>query len=181
MNRIIDNAIALRILYLLQQPFEDTDAFKLGIIDKNGKLIKPVEAGDKEAEDAYNMLVRIVFNIKRLIGVIPGGKSRLATLTAGFILVKECYEREYTFPVSMKRYEEVAVRVRPSDERMVKLMLEEVAATNVTNVAPHPTEEIPARKNRKPAMVRRNIKRTLANGGFISFKEHKDLSCHYQH
>ena len=39
MSRIVDNVIALRIIYLLVQPFETTDAYKNGLIDANGNKL----------------------------------------------------------------------------------------------------------------------------------------------
>ena len=39
MGRAIDLFVTYRFLRLLTTPFEDTDAFKLGIIDKKGNRI----------------------------------------------------------------------------------------------------------------------------------------------
>ena len=36
MGRFVDSIIAYRILKMLVVPFENTDAFKQGIVDKNG-------------------------------------------------------------------------------------------------------------------------------------------------
>jgi len=43
MAKIIDNLLAFRILYMLVTPFEDTAAFKFGIIDKNGVPLKKMK------------------------------------------------------------------------------------------------------------------------------------------
>ena len=40
MGRFVDSIIAYRILYLLVTPFDQTPAFKLGIIDAKGKELK---------------------------------------------------------------------------------------------------------------------------------------------
>ena len=39
-NRFIDAAIVYRILKMLVTPFDKTDAFRLGIIDAKGKILK---------------------------------------------------------------------------------------------------------------------------------------------
>ena len=39
MGKFVDSIIAYRILKLLVTPFEDTEAYKLGIIDNKGKEI----------------------------------------------------------------------------------------------------------------------------------------------
>ena len=40
MRRAIDLLITYRIIKLLTTPFESTEAYKLGIIDKNGKVLR---------------------------------------------------------------------------------------------------------------------------------------------
>jgi hypothetical protein len=94
MGRIIDNAIALRVVYLLVTPIEKTDAFKLGLIDHNGKTIK--KAKTAEEKNATSMLHRLCWNLKRIISLIPGGSTKIGSLTAAYFLVRESYEKEWT-------------------------------------------------------------------------------------
>ena len=93
MPQLIDNLIAFRILYKLVQPFDKTDAFKLGIIDKNGKLLCSTDSlRTDEEKDAYNYLTRLCFNLKRLLAKVPGGASMLGSLVAAYYLIKESVE-----------------------------------------------------------------------------------------
>ena len=74
----------------LVTPFEKTKAFALGIIDKNGKnLIKKRNFTTQDQRDAYTMMDTLIFNLKRLLAVVPGGKSRIATYAAALLLLKE--------------------------------------------------------------------------------------------
>ena len=92
---MIDSLIAFRILYLLVTPFKDTKAFKLGIIDETGKLLRRMsDFKTTEEKDAYNMLFRLVFNLKRLLNKLPGGESKLKNIAAAYFLVKENYEQD---------------------------------------------------------------------------------------
>jgi hypothetical protein len=78
---------------MLVKPFVDTDAFKLGIIDKKGKnLIKPSAFTHEEQRDAYTYLHRLVFNMKKIINKLPGGESKLKSLITALFLIKEYYE-----------------------------------------------------------------------------------------
>ena len=92
MSRIIDGLIAYRVLKLLVTPFKKSKAFQLGIIDDKGKvLIKskdlktsfPADNG-KEARKSYTLLIRFVFNLKRLLGKVgvrgPLGSSAAAAI-----------------------------------------------------------------------------------------------------
>lgn len=97
-SALMDNLIAARLLYMLVTPFNKTDAFKLGIIDAQGKvLIHAKDLKTNDQKDAYNYLTRLVFNIKRLINKLPGGESNLKNLTAAYYFVKERFEKKSAY------------------------------------------------------------------------------------
>ena len=83
MGRVIDALIAYRVLKLLVTPFKQSKAFKLGIIDDKGKvLIKSKDlpnSGPKR--EAYTLLIRFVFNLKRLLSKV-GIRGPLTTSAA---------------------------------------------------------------------------------------------------
>ena len=90
MSRIVDNLIAFRILTLLVKPFPETDAFRLGIIDKNGKnLIPSSKLNSDEEKDSYDYLHRLVFNLKKLINKLPGGDNKTKNIVAALFLIKQ--------------------------------------------------------------------------------------------
>jgi hypothetical protein len=96
-SRLIDNLIAVRLLYMLVTPFDKTEAYKLGIIDANGKILRKASSlTTPEEKDAYNYLSRLVFNVKRLINKLPGGESKLKNIVAAYYLVKESYQNKKT-------------------------------------------------------------------------------------
>lgn len=86
-----DLVYTFRFLKLLTTKFEDTDAFKLGIIDKDGKRDKSVAIKTSEQKDAYTPFHRLVFNVKRLMAKVPGGSSSLASYATALYLIKENY------------------------------------------------------------------------------------------
>lgn len=97
-SALMDNLIAARLLQMLVTPFDRTDAFKLGIVDAKGKLLKHAKDLNTQAEkDAYNYLTRLVFNLKRLINKLPGGESNLKNLVAAYYFVKEKVETKSVF------------------------------------------------------------------------------------
>ena len=86
----IDAFITFRFLKLLVTPFDKTEAFKYGIIDKSGKVLRKYKTLERiDERKAYTILHRLVFNIKRLLEKLPGGKSRLASYAAALFLIKE--------------------------------------------------------------------------------------------
>lgn len=89
-TRMGDFIYALRIIKLLTTPWEQQEAFKFGIIDKDGKRLRRYrDLKTSEEKDSFTYLHRIVFNLKRLLGTVPGGKSWLAAATASLLLLKE--------------------------------------------------------------------------------------------
>lgn len=71
----------------LVTPFNETKAYQLGIIDERGKKIKSPKT--TEELNAYSTFERLVFNIKKIIERLPGGKSKLASYAAALFLIKE--------------------------------------------------------------------------------------------
>ena len=91
MGRAIDLLITYRVIKMLVTPFEKQPAYALGIIDNNGKVLRKAKTLKTAKEkEAYTLLHRFVFNLKRLINVVPGGKSKLGTYAAALgLLLKE--------------------------------------------------------------------------------------------
>ena len=105
MGRAIDLFVTYRFLRLLTTPFEDTDAFKLGIIDKNGNRIKlpkstkpAVELATQELKNSYTILHKLVFNIKKIFSKVPGLRTKLGTYAAALFLLKDTFKESVDDP-----------------------------------------------------------------------------------
>lgn len=109
MSIVIDNLLAYRILYMLVTPFVETDAYKLGIIDENGKnLIKPSKFKSTEQKEAYTYLHRLVFNMKRILARLPGGDNRIKSIIAALYLIKEYHEvKDKSYDLMEERYNSI--------------------------------------------------------------------------
>jgi hypothetical protein len=81
-KRAADLVYTFRFLKLLVTSFEDTAAFKMGLIDAKGKRVK--KPSTPEEKNAYTPFHRLVFNIKKLI---PAGK--LGSYASALYLIKE--------------------------------------------------------------------------------------------
>jgi hypothetical protein len=67
-SRAVDLLITYRVIKLLVTPFEKQEAFKQGIIDKDGNVLKPNRTLKTTQEKrAYTTLHRFVFNLKRIL------------------------------------------------------------------------------------------------------------------
>ena len=92
MSNAVDTIIVFRILKKLTTPFEKTEAFKAGVIDKKGKVLVKPRDRTREQKKSMSMLDRLVFNLKRVIAKAPGGGSTVGSYIAALALIKEHVE-----------------------------------------------------------------------------------------
>ena len=86
----IDLFVAYRFLRILTTPWEKQPAFKHGIIDKNGKLLrKRKELTTSEEKNSFTLLHRLIFNLKRILHKIPLVKTKLGTYATALFLLKQ--------------------------------------------------------------------------------------------
>ena len=89
-TRAIDLLIAYRVVKMLVTPFNKQPAFKLGIIDEKGKVLKKfLSLKTTKEKNAYTMLHRFVFNLKRILSKVGLGGRIGSFATALTLLVKE--------------------------------------------------------------------------------------------
>lgn len=79
-----------QFLKRLATPFIEWDAYKLGIIDENGKVLRKSKTlKTVEERNAWGYFDRMVANLKKLLGTIPLGKTRIASYAAALLLLRE--------------------------------------------------------------------------------------------
>ena len=105
MGSAIDLFVSYRFLKLLTTPFKKTEAFKLGIIDKNGhRILKPkstepeVQLSTSQLKNAYTILHKLVFNIKKLFNKVPGLRTKVGTYAAALFLLKDTFKEHVEDP-----------------------------------------------------------------------------------
>ena len=109
MGRAIDLFVTYRFIKLLVTPFDKTEAFKLGIIDAKGNRVmpppkngvrqtKPEPLRTTEEKNAYTILHKLVFNIKKIFDKVPGLRTRLGTYAAALFLLKDTFKESVDDP-----------------------------------------------------------------------------------
>ncbi len=116
---------AYQFLTKLTTPFEKTEAYKLGIIDKNGKVLKKRSTlKSQEEKDAYTITDTMIFNLKKLLGKVPGGRTRFATFAAALFLLKE--DLTYRHYQDQSFLQEEFFKFMKTDEKDVQLVREQI-------------------------------------------------------
>ena len=105
MGRAVDLFVTYRFIKLLTTPFEKTDAFKLGIIDKDGNRIRKPNSSQVEVElttsqlkNSYTILHKLVFNIKKIFSKLPLLKTKIGTYAAALFLLKDTFKEHMQDP-----------------------------------------------------------------------------------
>lgn len=121
-SRPVDLLIAYRVIKILVTPFNKQPAYKMGIIDDKGKVLKKYRtlttSGEKQS---YTMLHRFVFNLKRILQKVGLG-SRLGSFAVALaLLIKE--DKTYA---QHKHSIESAVITYLKEENLYNMLLNEV-------------------------------------------------------
>lgn len=86
---MIDLFLVYSFIRRLVTPFEKWDAYKEGVIDKNGNILVDKKDRTKEQEKTLKAYDRLIMNIKKMLAKVPGGSTKLASYAAALYLIKE--------------------------------------------------------------------------------------------
>jgi len=121
-SRGIDFLITYRVVKLMVTPFEKQEAFKFGIIDEKGKVLKKYKSLRTERErKSYTLLHRFVFNLKRILQKVGLGGKLGSFAVALALLIKE--DKSYA---QHKTLIESTIIKYLKDENLFEEMLNEV-------------------------------------------------------
>ena len=89
-SKAADVYYTYRFIKTLTTPWEKTDAYAMGIIDKDGNpLKKSSQLRTSREKDSYTVFHRLVFNLKRIFTRLPFARSALGSYAAAMFLLKE--------------------------------------------------------------------------------------------
>ena len=89
MTNVVNVFMVYQFLKRLVTPFNKWKAYETGVIDAEGKVLVKKDDRDKAQAESWLAFDRLVANLKKLLGKVPGGKTRLATFAAALLLIKE--------------------------------------------------------------------------------------------
>ena len=123
-----NDAISLYATYKfikrLVTPFDQWEAYQLGIIDERGNIkIKARERNTLELKRGLPKFDLLVLKIKRLLEKVPGGRSRIASYAAALYLIKE----------DVNNYSTADLEDMDIDDDIIKL-IEDIANTTGSDV-----------------------------------------------
>ena len=128
MSQVVDLYMVYEFVKRLSTPFNETKAFKLGLIDDKGKRLK--KASSRDEKNAMTYYDRLIFNLKRLLAKLPGGESKFVSFAAALFLLKESDKprnkrRQYITESEFYEF------TRGNKQLIESLLTEEAPANNV--------------------------------------------------
>ena len=167
----ISNALNYVVLYKLIsrmiRPIKDTQAYKLGIVDEKGKILRKRRTlKTQEEKDALTRLDIFVFNLKRILG--PVGRSKLVNIVGALYLLKEqdnleiFDDEENRFVLIESRYSSFLDSLSREDY----LFIEEIAnavgdGSNIAGITDDPPVDL---KKKKKKDKKKEKKHNLVEG-----------------
>lgn len=87
---MIDLWITYQFLRKLTTPFSEWPAYKVGVIDENGVILKKAKNRlSKEEQASFTKFDLLVLKFKTLLEKIPGGNTKFGSYTTALWLIKE--------------------------------------------------------------------------------------------
>lgn len=86
---VMDLFLIYQFIRRLVKPFDKWEAYKTGVIDEKGNVVVKKKDRTEEQKKSWGYYDRLVANLKKLLGKIPGGKTRIASFAAALLLLRE--------------------------------------------------------------------------------------------
>ena len=131
LNKVISAFTVFKFIKAMTTPFNQMDAYDLGIIDSKGKFIKKLDQlttnQERKSVDAFN---RLVINFKKIIAKVPDPtlKANLKRLPTAMVLLKDDIEKLGVDG------EQVLTEIREYIKEEHGINIEDIAASTVNNL-----------------------------------------------
>lgn len=84
-----DMFFVYEFLRRLSTPYNQWPAFKAGIIDGKGNILKSVQELDAKQKQSWNYIDVLSVGIKKLVDRVPNTRQKLASITGTMLLMRE--------------------------------------------------------------------------------------------
>ena len=132
----VDIFMVYQFLKRLAMPFTRWDAYKQGVIDKDGNILIPKNKRDFKQNQSLKVFDVMILKLKRLLGTVPLGKSKIASYAAALWLIREYDETKSEEQVLSEDVNYLKYVHELRNERFMKFrQFIEDAPTNATGAA----------------------------------------------
>jgi hypothetical protein len=116
--RAVDAYLVYQTVKRLTTPFKNWDAYKAGIIDERGNVLKKRSTLTPDEQQSWGYFDILTANLKKLLSKVPGGSSRLATIAAAAYLLKE-HKQDHSEQIDQQLLEEYIASLTTITEQRI--------------------------------------------------------------
>jgi len=87
--------VAYKFLKILSTPFKKTDAYKTGVLDKDGNQLIRRKNFSSEQKKSYNIFHHLIYKLKKIMHKVPVLKSRIGSFATALWFIKQTIKEEY--------------------------------------------------------------------------------------
>lgn len=84
----VDTFMVYQFIKKLITPFDQMRAFELGLINDKGEFTRDRKYFSPEDKKALTLFDVMIINLKKLIAKVPGGSTRIGSITAALLLLR---------------------------------------------------------------------------------------------
>jgi len=92
---IFNAFVAYKFLKILSTPFKKTDAYKTGVLDKDGNQLIKRKNFSSDQKKSYNIFHHLIYKLKKLMHKVPIMKSRIGSFATALWFIKQTIKEEY--------------------------------------------------------------------------------------
>lgn len=121
LKRASDAIYAFRFLRLLTKDWTSMKAYEMGLIDENGKKLRSPETS--EEKDQYTLFHRLIYNLKRMLNLLPGRAARkFGSYASALYLIKE--ETGIDEDILLEHFRKAGIEIDMSESAETKPLVE---------------------------------------------------------
>ena len=157
---LVDLFMVYQFIKRLATPFSEWQAYKLGIIDERGNILKKRKDLNLVKErDAFGLFDVMILKLKRLIEKLPAGKTRLASYAAALYLIREGNNYTEETPDEVLE-EQFMAHYTTLTEDNINLQFEEIVnAAGGGNIGGLPPDDPPVFPKSQKTLIKRRKKK----------------------
>ena len=158
---IVDIYLLYSFVKRLVTPFDKWKAYDDGTIDEKGNILVPRKELSGREKDNFGLFDLLILNLKKLLGKLPGGSSKIATFGAALFLIRE--EKNITED-NIEQIIQNIPSLLESHMREAKLLVEDGAPAGIvgggtTPITSNSVGNIARKNDRSTLLFKKSLKR----------------------
>lgn len=164
-STFLDAFYATRFVTLMSKNFDEWDAFKEGVIDKDGQILVRTAQRTRDQRKTFTHFHRLVWNLKRLLNRVAPGRIASVLAAGKLIMESELPEKTKSDLVTIMESHLMTTNYITAEQmgelyraKHGKKLTEEAPANSTTGIANPEVPLFRSRLNKRAGPIRRDFR-----------------------